>query len=640
MFFLLFLMLFSCAVQGAESASHQSSLRDLIILLDDRVETNPGKIGAIVTDLQNALQAEAAPILMSASLWRTFILARQEWMLQAQIPGTAEYKVTTLMQTINERINYWQTLLRGALDDIHTRSLVADKVNAEFYIKERYEQLQADGLIPQNLNALKKIYFCMTTPCSFDAWYWFYLDTGYYLALPKKYSVQYTRSTELTDVLTTAGFNTALTSCAIDPLDIAPTMECCVQSVSADATIVATLQQLFQKKSVHKWSIFITGHGSYYQLMQGYNQEIVGVSLDTFKKVCDFFDANLSTHLLWIVSCKAGGVNRLVLTEGGKVYQYPIVIECLSDVNAYTNLDVYNFLPNGTVQCEGCCLKKNSIHNRWELSAKPSQRFNEFFKKIHDTQVHDLHGDCVMLQEQVCAAFGAISPHGDIANTPQLLLPQSCNWLLCYSYGALYLNTQSALIAEVCNVPHILGKQTIFIDAPVFMSEWKIADKAARYIMAITPGDSIHYCTAVSAHSLTAQGILECFWPYDYPACTKQFLFDTITCLNDPQDPFAQMLGLTENTAVFNQVILQVIKDDQIVVMFTTPAGDSFTAVMRKIDGGPVMRNLQKLSVKAAESYHQYYEKTKTKLLNSAAEAYAPLRTTYATALGKTAVAE
>lgn len=629
------IMLVSIFFYGIAAGTEQKAplFRDLIVILDDDIETNPSKISVSIFDVQNVLQAEAAPMLVSASLWNTFIEARQEWLFRAQIAGTNEYKAMALQNAINDRINHWYGVLRGSFDDMHMRSLIGERVNEEFYVKERFAQLQESGIIPKkiNANAAERMRHCVTVPYNFDAWYWFYLDTGYYLAIPKKYCIRWINSTNKAEILCAAGFNQSLAMYEIDPLEIAPRLH--NDSLSPDQTIIPTFQALLQQGNCYKWSIWISGHGMRQKLEQGDRQKIVGISLERFKELCVWFNTHVSMHMLYVVSCHAGGIHRVFLSDAGSVYNYPLVIESLGDMVASGDRTSFDCLPDGVFQCKGHNFKKNSLTNRWELSCEITQHFKKFFKKIHTINTISNSFDCIGAQEALYEAFSIISPSRYLQNTPYLLLPQSTTWLLCYPAIALYLNTQSSLLAEACKVPHMLRHESILVDAAIFNMAWSIADDKVRHIVAISPGDTTHYVHALNAEKLEIGQMLALFWPPVRTSAVKQLLFDTITCTYDPESALVQLLNLTEKAVTFTEIIMHIVKDERIDILFTAPNGEAFSAFMRKVDEKPVVRNIQKLSATAAESYHAHYATTKQKLLDQTAELYAPLRNRYAEAL-------
>lgn len=159
--------------------------------------------------------------------------------------------------------------------------------------------------------------------------------------------------------------------------------------------------------------------------------------------------------------------------------------------------------------------------------------------------------------------------------------------------------------------------------------------KNVESIVMISPGDTIHYCKTLQAPAYFTHELFNCFGSAHPRSCSKQLLCDEITCQCDPKDPFIQMLGVTEKTITFKDVLMNIIKNEEIKLIFTMPNNEVFYAIGRTLDGKPMVRNLQKLSTTATASYRTYYDKTKTELLAKADEAYAPLRNHYLQAMKK-----
>jgi hypothetical protein len=218
---------------------------------------------------------------------------------------------------------------------------------------------------------------------------------------------------------------------------------------------------------------------------------------------------------------------------------------------------------------------------------------------------------------------------------PQLLIPNSNRWLLCYEDTMTYLDAQSALLAEVCNIIQPIRTRYILIDAPVLKSGLQIVDKSVESIIMMAPGDTTHYCRTLQAPAYFTDELLRSFWSKTYRPCTKQLLCDEIISQADPKDLLIKMLGVTEKTVTLKNMLMRIVKNEQIELVFTAPNGDVFYATYREFDGKPMVRNLQKLSATATVSYRTYYDKTKTELLAKTDEAYAPLRNHYLQAMKK-----
>lgn len=633
---ILTVLCFLSGITYCEAPDQKSRMRTLAIFLDDITETTPDQAGATITDLNNALMAGSTPILVTASVWRTFLALRQEWLLFSNVPGTNEHKIACCINMINDRVNYWHDILCGTCDDVQIQSLIAEKINEEFFTKEKYQELQKDGRMPKSRTEEKLYHYArLAASYDFESWYWFYVDTGYYLAIPHDYAARYTSSSQDSDILEACGFLTSLAISHVDPLCIDPIQH--MQTEPLEETIMPTLQKLFLHGDVYKktytWSFYIAGHGLYSVAASGGIKEVVGLSFDTFKKICQFFDTQLFVHMLWVATCNAGGVQRIELHDHGNItYHYALVVECLGDNASATNLNIPSIYRKPFFHCKRDFISKNAIANRWELWYKNSEQFTKFFEKIRTLNFSEQSVQRT-IQNSLFDAFKEITPQEFVENTPYVLLPRTTHWRLCYPWCATYLNVQAAILQEVCKAPHLLHTNTTLIEAPVLKAGFSVANENIDFITVISPGDSTHYVGPVQATDLKIEKFISYFWPSFRQKCTKCILFESITCQCDPKDPLVQMLGVTEKTVTFKDVLMRIVKSEQIELVFTTSNNEVFYATVRSVDGKPMFRNLQKLSEKAVKSYRDYYDKTKTELFAQSEELYAPLRNHYQQAM-------
>ena len=622
-----------------EAPDKQSRMRDLVIILDDSQETNPSKIGSQIVRLLNVLNAQVAPVLLTAPLWRTFMELRQEWLLRSQISGTIESHTAHYMDALNERINYWYKALEGTGDSTELMSLVADKINEEFFNKETYQKLQKDGKLPKTEKesniALQSL---IAVQINLEAWYWFRLDTGYYLAIPREYAARYTASGEYADILKESGFSPELAPCSVDPSLLDPIQD--NELLPIKDTILPLLKTPFLQSKTeeygHVWSFFVGGHGMCWKSPTAdVVKAVVGLPWETFKEICVFFNTYLQLNMLYLSSCYAGGMHRVAFSENNGVYHYPIVIQNLSDTTARIELDYKRFLTaDGVFRCTRDFIKKDLTTHTLKFGVDKPECFTKFFEKIHAYAMNE-GSDKKAVQDLVYEIFSAIIPSCYIRNTPHILMPQSTSWRLCYCSHMTYLDNKAAILAEVCATPHQIYRQDVFIDALVLKAGLHITGLKAERITFISPRDTKHYLGAVKAVEASIEKVIGYFYPGMDQLCTKHILFESITCQCDPKDPLTQMLGVTENTVTFKDVLMRIVKTEQIELVFTAPNNNVFYATMRSVDNKPTFRNLQKLSEKAITSYRQYYDKTKTELLAQSEEAYAPLRNHYQQALNK-----
>ncbi len=109
------------------------------------------------------------------------------------------------------------------------------------------------------------------------------------------------------------------------------------EKLSADS-FIPLLDKIFCSRSDYtnknapalpKWSFYMFGHG-----LKG--ESIVGLKLDEFKKVLDFFENNLNTQVLAYSSCYGAGTNSEIIYNDTistvqKIFSFPIITQALTD---------------------------------------------------------------------------------------------------------------------------------------------------------------------------------------------------------------------------------------------------------------------------------------------------------------------
>ena len=93
-------LLFLVGTTSGHVSDQQSSLRDLVIILDDMTETDPSKGGSCLLSLTKALMAESVPFLVNASLWQVFLELRQEWLLDHNYPILISIMFLTILKAL------------------------------------------------------------------------------------------------------------------------------------------------------------------------------------------------------------------------------------------------------------------------------------------------------------------------------------------------------------------------------------------------------------------------------------------------------------------------------------------------------------------------------------------------------------
>ena len=644
---LIFFCLLFIGTSTLQAAKEQNNadIRDLIILLDTKNETTIEWGGAALWELNTALYQQTAPILVSASLWKTFVEGMQEYKGQRAIPNTNDATLATLVCDINTRINYWYQLLSEQNKDaVHAKMLTIEQVNTEFYTKEAYKKLQDEKRVVTQEEAKRTFLVyscCANTFFNSDEWYSSIIDSAYYLLIPKSYAKKYTSSTNFYEVVQTFFAPPAPLDLCADPLNIAWLLH--AEPRTTSATIIPALTKIFTASTTTQerplWSIYMAGHGSTSQ-SDFQNSSIADMTWEAYQNVCSFFDEYVSMHSLWIISCKAGGHNRLALFDDDTHhyrYQYPIIIESLNDSSASSGWLVCTHLPDGKSFLSSGDILWNAHTAQWHLQDRLGTNFKKFFKHLHQLDLQKNDAEKLFCYNAILEVAQKLRSNFDldIRNTPQLFLPGIDASHICYPESAHRIDAHSIILAQLCNQPIIVRKKYLFIDVPSVIQPVHIVDTMPSYVISTTPGNTTHYFATLNASKVYIDSIAYSFWQLPGSACNKLFLIDTINCIVDPKHPLAHAIGAIEESLTVTNVMMYVIKNEQIRIVFTNHAGTTFSAQMRKLssDTPPVLRNLQELSADSANTFAAWYQKEKTKCVDNAQVAYAKLHDLYAKAL-------
>jgi hypothetical protein len=637
-------LIFSCLLLMGTSAlqaskeQNNADIRDLIILLDTHVETTIESGGFVLNDLITALHQHNAPVLVSAPLWKIFVEGKQEYKGQCAIPNTNDATLATLVRDINTRINYWyQFLSEHNKDSVHTKMLTIERINTEFYTKEAYKKLQDEKRVvkQQAANETFLAYSrCAHTFFNPDEWYSSIVDNAYYLLIPKAYAEKYTSSTDFYEVIETLFAPPAPLDRCDDPLNIAWLLHAEL-NITSD-TIIPALTKIFTASTTTQkrplWCIYMCGHGVSQSVFQ--NSSIAGMTWEAYQNVCSFFDEYVSMHSLWIASCQAGGHNRLAVFDDESQqyrYQYPIIIESLSDTVVLTSW-LSTPLPDGESVLTATNISWNAQAQQWHLNSELGNNFKKFFKHLHQLSVQKNDAEKLFSHNDIFEVAQKLRVTLNIANTPQLFLPGTDTSSLCYPDCAHRIDAHSVILAQLCNQPIEVSKKYLFIDVASITQPVHITNTIPDYVISTTPGNMSHYFAALDAPKVDLDSVICSFWQLRGSACNKLFLIDTITCMADPKNPLAQAIGVTEESLTVTNVMIDVIKNEQIRVVFTNSAGATFSAQMRKLssDTEPVLRNVQLLSADSADAFTAWYQKEKTECVDNPQVAYTKLYDLYA----------
>jgi hypothetical protein len=372
-----------------------AGVRDLIILIDDGegneqvkkntfINTNEcvNDTGAVTSYLIYALYQKAAPILVSASVWHNFIERRQ--IFRDFISLSIEDLV----------IKYNDLPCIASKDNVETFKIAC----------QSYTDLSnkggIDALFFASIYNLAR-HFSVCDHVAFDPkeWKLYMVSPSFCLLVP----IAYSKSLEKIDDNPFPSLSTEQLQLGLKPLVLMKNpldpLEYPKKIVDVSEKFISILPELFitkndvksladknknekyEYKYLHRWHIFLNGHGS--QAVQSSPQiaSIAGLKNDYFKRFLHFLNNMVITEFLMYETCFAGG--RHLLTPYERNEYFPSEN---GNLNKNISADIFNFtIVTGTLFTE----ETNVIQPQAKLGPKNKEitieswiKFDDFFKQL------------------------------------------------------------------------------------------------------------------------------------------------------------------------------------------------------------------------------------------------------------------
>lgn len=277
--------------------------RGILFFIDDS-EKEKESIGAIGGDLLIALYQHAGPIIVSASLLRTFF--SENAAQAAALVGKNAQQLAKEYQTAFWRANKAEqkAILMKALN-FELSQWAIKEINDFLYLlvpQEYVQALKIDMAIIKKVSDEPKI-----TPVELQ------------LGLKVNHMKNITSLSEITSktigepsrphYVVNALYNTS--------------------RKTSDIFCMRSDYHAHNESQVPLWTIYMDGHGTM-------NGKIVGMGLDDFKEVLNFFEKSINTRLLIYKSCYAAGLNNEIIYKDArtaihKTYPFAIITQAITD---------------------------------------------------------------------------------------------------------------------------------------------------------------------------------------------------------------------------------------------------------------------------------------------------------------------
>jgi hypothetical protein len=598
-YFILFLTLFlsnnTCLTQNQQQ-------NNCIIILDRNDNDN---VGSLVFNLMNRLQSaiteQSTPLLISTSLWNSFI-ERKKYVERALEDKKSPFsKMLNLHKTINEKLeqlsNHYNILSNDA---IHNKKLIIQKINQKFYK-------------PKNQIPVYQFQRLLTYCTHFDTQEWdiYSNHAGFLLLIPKKYSADND----------TTGFNTLHLDVVENPLDT-PYLH--LES-STQKSIVHSLPDFFlthdnftDTPMPYAWNIILAGHGGAQYTEERNNNVITwngqpwisDLAVYELKDVLSFFNTRVNTNLFNYFGCYSGGNHITLVFDDIKKnpYNFPIICSTLTDCTSYCKWTAPLPSPE-TSHLFHNNLQFDTEKNCWHLPLSPAYQWKNFFDalKTIDFSPQSL----IKLQ----TALPSIT-NPAIANIPMICLAHTSNFFPLLPNDAVKIDS---LLLETAhpkeNSITLNNPRTILVEKSII--EPKIILKNPSTILriiSIKPSTATHYFKSISStHFLYLSDV---FWQAEYQMFNKTFLIDE--CSFPYTMDFQAIFPKRDDLIIKNVLIVQ--KKSQVMRIYFTLNDQAMMVIAHKPNeegSATTIQQITPITDAAREKYEEMYKMLKTNLLDA-----------------------
>ena len=437
-----------------EEAKYTYDPKGLLIFLDD---SEKDYIGAVSSGLITALNQNAGPIIVSASLL-TNIFPRYEIFSEAGTP----LELFNRYQKVNEEATKGNTAAKKELKYIVLKILAFDsrkwlfkKINDALYLLIPHEYLQKMNV---DLDAVKK-YDPDPTKIS-----------GTELRLGLK--INHMETTDIPEIVNTP----------IQKYEYADYFIKTLYDNGTKTSSIFCIRSDYKNKRVTlpAWSIFIEGHGN----MQ---KTIVHLKLKKFRrKFLEFLENKINTRLLMYRSCYAAGINNVLMYRDAKsaierTYSFAIITQALTDA---------------TVEETANLIFDSTSH----LTLKLYDNFANFLKAVTSSLVMDY--------QKITETIFPLLPHkalGGWGNVPQIKLP-GVEWFSVLaskkdiiSIGSIFAKTRDPQQSLDVVRYFKTDPRAILLYATDIPFELVINSNNLEAIISMVPGDAIHIIKKISS---------------------------------------------------------------------------------------------------------------------------------------------
>lgn len=588
----------------------QEKLNCLILLnsLDtENIGNGHTPMSYLMCKLQSAIGEQATPILVHGSLWNSFIEKRISFEQRANIADTKENKILTTYKKIQEKIKQLTDQYNSSSNNFNqNKSLIAQKINSEFYTKASLERT-----FPEYQLLLNYI-----TP--FDPRDWsIYRKNGFYLLLPKEYIAEYTYGFKL-DNLEKVNNPQDVSSNYLESQSPYP-------FVNALFDFFLIYEDFPNQIMPYSWNIVFSGHGGCLYKETNNNKIvkwigepcIADLNVQDFKNVLEFFQSKLNTHLFHYSSCSAGGnhIDLAFKNASDKIYNFAIICDCLTDCASYSKWKT--MLPSTEKKfLTANDLYYESLEKTWKLTTKSTYEWYKFFSAISKI---DFIGDQVIESNEHLPKILSYITYSAICNTSLLRRPGSNNFYPITSADTLKIDDLFIREAKEKTIEEnivLQGLRVLLLESDYINSVLKLDAAPSIRFISIIPGNAMHYIKKIVSEDHL--DLPKAFWQAEYQEYNKTFLIDQCIFPHSKTSSIYQDIPVSAKIELKNVIIFQQNHFfGHFIRLFFTINDIAMMVVSTKadeLDEQTILKEIIRLTPEAKTKYEEHYLKLKALL--------------------------
>lgn len=550
--------------------------KQLIILLDQSGihENVTNNYVSLTHELIAALQSNCCPILASVSLWKNIVEKKHEATFAQTQSNAPEYATLQLYNQLSKRIheiskdlNLHKSMQQKKLQKLITM------INNEFYSPQALNNLKKSNTLPSwdGSDAVVMSNFTLDQ----DSWKVYWMSSHLLLFIPSKLD----HGLQLQD----------LSECK-NPLELNKFIFSSFDK--NNVSIVESLHKIMPAKNIsnHTWTIILDGHGRNYTAAPkraGKIRYIADLSLQEFKELLNFFDTNITTHLLVSGSCQSSGI----LWEKIDIMpvSYPILLPCLTDATCtgYVIWPKLPFLYTGLLTQDDFIF--DAKQKEFKFYINPLYSYKIFFSEVASIKTFN-NAQC---QKLIKVLPTIVEP--TLNNTP-VLLDKNNKFLLYDPQTVIHIaDTKPASLTAPTN--------TVLLESTHFNTTLKCETIAPR-IISVYPGKAKHYITKLCMQKGSLDMVIQAFWPLKGLSVDKFFFLDQLECLADKK---YSILSASNKHLLLENVLIHTHNDTYMRLYFEYNT-KIFSAHARLIAGQPTIKDIHVIRTMSSEQYAQMYK--------------------------------